>query len=59
LEDTKLLFKLQRFANDEDGEITVDWVVLVAAIFGLGLIVMSAIWPVFDELEPPEEEAKD
>ncbi len=54
-----MLFKLQRFANDEDGEITVDWIVLVAAIFGLGLIVMSAIWPVFDELEPPEEEAKD
>lgn len=53
-----MLSKLQRFANGEDGEVTVDWIVLAAAIVGLGLIVMSAIGPA--ELEPPaKQEAKD
>lgn len=37
------LFKT--FANDESGAVTVDWVVLTAAIVGLGLLVMNTIGP--------------
>ena len=31
------------FANDEAGAVTVDWVVLTAAIVGLGIVVMTTI----------------
>ena len=31
------------FARNEDGAVTVDWVVLTAAIVGLGLVVMSTV----------------
>ena len=31
------------FANDEAGAVTVDWVVLTAAIVGLGLVVMQTV----------------
>ena len=31
------------FANDESGAVTVDWVVLTAAIVGLGMVVMSTV----------------
>lgn len=41
----KALNLLKRFAKDEDGAVTVDWVVLTAAIVGLGLIVMTAVAP--------------
>jgi Flp pilus assembly pilin Flp len=41
----KLLNIFKRFQKDEDGAVTVDWVVLTAAIVGLGLIVMAAIRP--------------
>ena len=38
------LFKLVKtFRKDEDGAVTVDWVVLTAAIVGLGIAVMVAI----------------
>ena len=43
--DMKLLNIFKRFKNDESGAVTVDWVVLTAAIVGLGLIVMAAIRP--------------
>ncbi|WP_319638959.1 Flp family type IVb pilin [Rhodobacter sp. Har01] len=36
---------VRRFKRDEDGAVTVDWVVLTAAIVALGLVVMSAIRP--------------
>ena len=37
-------FKLAKtFSRDEDGAVTVDWVVLTAAIVGLGIAVMSAV----------------
>ncbi|PRY95618.1 hypothetical protein BCF33_1240 [Hasllibacter halocynthiae] len=37
-------FKLaNRFARDEDGAVTVDWVVLTAAIVGLGIAVGASI----------------
>lgn len=34
---------LNVFVKDEDGAVTVDWVVLTAAIVGIGLAVMLAI----------------
>ena len=38
------LFKLtKKFAKDEDGAVTVDWVVLTAAIVGLGIAVLAAV----------------
>ena len=38
------LFKLaQNFKRDEDGAVTVDWVVLTAAIVGLGIAVLSSV----------------
>ena len=40
------LFKLwKNFKNDESGAVTVDWVVLTAALVGLGLAVILAITP--------------
>ena len=33
----------KRFVRDEEGAVTVDWVVLTAAIVGLGLAVIVAI----------------
>jgi Flp pilus assembly pilin Flp len=38
------LFKLAKtFRNDEDGAVTVDWVVLTAAIVGLGIAVYGVV----------------
>ncbi|MEM6634272.1 MAG: hypothetical protein AAF667_00140 [Pseudomonadota bacterium] len=38
------LFKLAKlFAKDEDGAVTVDWVVLTSAIVGLGIAVMLSV----------------
>ncbi len=34
---------LAKFCRDEDGAVTVDWVVLTAAIVGLGIAVMSSV----------------
>lgn len=34
---------LQRFKRDEEGAVTVDWVVLTAAIVGLGVAVITTI----------------
>ena len=39
----KALNLLKRFAKDEDGAVTVDWVVLTAAIVGLGLAVITSV----------------
>jgi Flp pilus assembly pilin Flp len=41
----KLLNIFKRFTKDETGAVTVDWVVLTAAIVGLGLVVMETITP--------------
>ncbi len=38
------------FLNDETGAVTVDWVVLTAAIVGLGLLVFSFIQPAISTL---------
>ncbi|PPB80631.1 hypothetical protein LV82_01980 [Albidovulum inexpectatum] len=38
------LFKLaKKFHNEEDGAVTVDWVVLTAAVVGLGILALGAI----------------
>ena len=34
---------IKNFAADESGAVTVDWVVLTAAVVGLGLAVLSLI----------------
>ena len=39
----KILSTLKSFANDEAGAVTVDWVVLTAAIVGLGIVVMTSV----------------
>ncbi|GAD54597.1 MAG: Flp pilus assembly pilin Flp [Limimaricola cinnabarinus] len=31
------------FAKDEDGAVTVDWVVLTAAIVGLGVVILGQV----------------
>lgn len=38
-----MTFQIKKFMRDEDGAITVDWVVLTAAIIGLSLAVIAAI----------------
>ena len=39
----KLLNLFKTFRSDESGAVTVDWVVLTAAIVGLGMVVMTAV----------------
>lgn len=34
---------IKTFAADEDGAVTVDWVVLTAAIVGLGIAVLGSV----------------
>ena len=36
-------FAFRRFCKDQSGAVTVDWVVLTAAIVGLGMIVLVPI----------------
>ena len=39
----KLLNIFKSFKSEESGAVTVDWVVLTAAIVGLGMVVMVAV----------------
>ena len=39
----KLLNLVKAFKKDESGAVTVDWVVLTAAIVGLGMVVMTTV----------------
>ncbi len=39
----KLFDLFKTFRNDEDGAVTVDWVVLTAAIVGLGIATLAAV----------------
>ena len=34
---------IKNFSRDEDGAVTVDWVVLTVAIVGLGIAVMTSV----------------
>jgi len=38
-----MLTLINNFRRDEDGAVTVDWVVLTAAIVGLGIAVMTTV----------------
>lgn len=42
--------KFSAFLKDEAGAVTVDWVVLTAAIVGLGLLVFSFVRPAVSNL---------
>ena len=42
--------KFSAFLNDEAGAVTVDWVVLTAAIVGLGLVVFTFVQPAISQL---------
>ena len=39
----KLMNLFKSFKKDEAGAVTVDWVVLTAAIVGLGMVVMTTV----------------
>ena len=39
----KLMNFFKAFSKDESGAVTVDWVVLTAAIVGLGMVVMVTV----------------
>jgi Flp pilus assembly pilin Flp len=39
----KLFNLFKAFRSDESGAVTVDWVVLTAAIVGLGIVVMTTV----------------
>lgn len=45
----KLLNIFKAFAKEESGAVTVDFVVLTAAIVGLGIIVISALQPAIED----------
>ncbi|MCU0825942.1 MAG: hypothetical protein MUE52_00700 [Tabrizicola sp.] len=42
--------KFNAFLKDETGAVTVDWVVLTAAIVALGLVVFTFVQPAVSEL---------
>ncbi|KIT16537.1 hypothetical protein [Jannaschia aquimarina] len=45
-----MLNAIKTFRADETGAVTVDWVVLTAALVGLGLAVMSVVRGGIDDL---------
>ncbi|MEM6694526.1 MAG: hypothetical protein AAF626_07680 [Pseudomonadota bacterium] len=45
----KLVNLINRFKRDEDGAVTVDWVVLTAAIVGLGIAVLTTVGGATDD----------
>ena len=45
----KLIALIKSFDNDEDGAVTVDWVVLTAAIVGLGIAVLTTVGGATDD----------
>ena len=46
----KLFAMLKNFRNEESGAVTIDWVVLTAAIVGLGVAVLAAVGTSIDDL---------
>jgi Flp pilus assembly pilin Flp len=42
-EERQMLNFIKNFRADEDGAVTVDWVVLTAAIVGLGIAVLTSV----------------
>lgn len=41
---------ISRFLSDEDGAVTVDYVVLTGAVFGLGLMMIQAVGPAASDI---------
>lgn len=41
--------RLKRFLADDSGAVTVDWVVLTAAVVGLGVLLFSILTPALFE----------
>jgi Flp pilus assembly pilin Flp len=50
LDRDKTMTKFSAFLKDEAGAVTVDWVVLTAAIVGLGLLVFTFVRPAVSNL---------
>jgi Flp pilus assembly pilin Flp len=50
LERDKTMTKFSAFLKDESGAVTVDWVVLTAAVVGLGLLIFSWVRPAVSNL---------
>ncbi len=46
----KLANLVKTFKNDESGAVTVDWVVLTAAIVGIGIAVLGSVGTGIDSL---------
>jgi hypothetical protein len=44
------MYRFKEFLRDETGAVTVDWVVLTAAVVGLGLLIFSYIRPAVSDL---------
>lgn len=42
--------KFSAFLKDEAGAVTVDWVVLTAAVVGLGMVIFAVIQPAVSSL---------
>jgi Flp pilus assembly pilin Flp len=49
-ERDKMMTKFSAFLKDEAGAVTVDWVVLTAAVVGLGLLIFSWVRPAVSDL---------
>lgn len=45
--------KLTKFLKDQTAVVTVDWVVLTAAVVGLGLLIFSWVRPATSDPEVP------
>jgi len=50
LERDKTMTNFSAFLKDESGAVTVDWVVLTAAVVGLGLLVFNLVRPAVGDL---------
>lgn len=44
------MFRFKKFLADDTGAVTVDWVVLTAAVVGLGLVVFTFVRPAVSNL---------
>ncbi len=50
LERDKTMTNFSAFLKDEAGAVTVDWVVLTAAVVGLGLLIFNWVRPAVSNL---------
>jgi Flp pilus assembly pilin Flp len=50
LKRIRIMTKFSAFLKDEAGAVTVDWVVLTAAVVGLGLLIFNFVRPAVSNL---------